>query len=261
MIDGIIMNYFKKIAALANKALKKMVFLAKERSDLIEVKILLLGLILTLLTGLYFFYLLFTDPDLYRVLSSTAIIHLMGGRALGIAACLSANISLFYTILYNFFLEVVIVLIAYGIVVLVMRNIIQPKMFHSAVRQAELTAQKEKTKIKKYGAIGLFLFVMFPFFMTGPVIGAIIGYLLNYRAVNNFLIVFSGTLTSIIIYALVGNNILEFIGRFVEVDLLKKWGSIVIGLLILIFLIYHLGTVKAFLDKEFDTDDSDYDGD
>ncbi len=238
-----------------------MVFLARERSDLIEVKILLIGLTLTLLTGLYFLYLLFSDPNLYRVLSSTAIIHLMGGRALGIAACLSANISLFYTIIYNFFLEVVIVLIAYGIVVLVMRNIIQPKMFHSAVRQAELTAQKEKTKIKKYGAIGLFLFVMFPFFMTGPVIGAIIGYLLNYRAINNFLIVFSGTLTSIIIYALVGNNVLEFIGRFVEVDLLKKWGSIVIGLLILIFLIYHLGTVKAFLDKEFATDDSDYDGD
>ena len=42
----------------------------------------------------------------------------------GILTCLSAGISLFYTILYNFFLEVVIVLIAYGIVVLVMRNII-----------------------------------------------------------------------------------------------------------------------------------------
>lgn len=255
------MTYFRKIISLANRALKKMVYLVRERSDLIEVRILLIGLILTLLTGLYFLYLLFADPRLYKVLSSTAVVHLMGGRALGIAACLSANISLFNTIAYNFFLEVVIVLIAYGMVVLVMRNIIQPKMFHSAVRQAELTAQKEKTKIKKYGAIGLFLFVMFPFFMTGPVIGAIIGYLLNYRAINNFLIVFSGTLTSIVIYALVGNNVLAFIGRFVEVELLKKWGSIVIGLLILVFLIYHLGTVKAFLDKEFDINDSDYNGD
>jgi uncharacterized membrane protein len=214
---------------------------------MIEVKILLSGLALTALTGICFLYLLFTDPGLYKVLSSTAITHIMGGRALGIVTCLSGGISLFYTILYNFFLEVVIVLIAYGIVVLVMRNIIQPKLFDSAVRQAELTAQRQKTKIKKYGSIGLFLFVMFPFFMTGPVIGAIIGYLLNYRAINNFLIIFSGTLTSIMIYALIGNKIINFINQYIHIDMLKKWGGIIIAVLIVVFLIYHLKTVKAFL--------------
>jgi len=211
------------------------------------VKILLIGLSLAALNGIYFLYLLFTDLALYKVLSSTAIIHIMGGRALGIATCLSGDISLFNTISYNFFLEVVIVLIAYGIVVLMMRNIIQPKLFGSAVRQAELTAQGQKTKIKKYGSIGLFLFVMFPFFMTGPLIGTIIGYLLHYRAINNFLIVFSGTLTSIMIYAFIGNNIIDFINQYIHIDVLKKWSGIVIAVLIIIFLIYHLKTVKAFL--------------
>lgn len=242
------MIYARKILALTKRGMSKMMFLIRERFDLIEVKILSIGLLLTALTGVYFLYLIFTDPGMYHVMSSTAVLHLMGGRAVGIATCLAAGISIFYTILYNFYLEIVIVLVAYGIIVLIMRNVIQPKIFHSAVRQAELTAQREKTKIKRYGAIGLFLFVMFPFFMTGPVVGAIIGYLLNYRAINNFLIVFSGTLTSIVIYALVGNGVLDFIGRYVEIDLLKKWGSIVVGLGILVFLIYHLKTVKAFLD-------------
>ena len=239
---------FNRLFLLCNKGLKKLAYLIREHLNMIEVKILLLGLVLTTLTGFYFLYLLFTDPGLYKVLSSTAIIHLLGGRGLGIVTCLSAGISLFYTISYNFFLEVVIVLIAYGIVVLVMRNIIQPKLFDSAVRKAELTAQSQKTKIKKYGSIGLFLFVMFPFFMTGPVIGAIIGYLLNYRAINNFLIVFSGTLTSIMIYALIGNNIINFINQYIDIDVLKKWGGIIIAVLIVVFLIYHLKTVKAFLD-------------
>jgi uncharacterized membrane protein len=220
------MIIFNRLFSLCNKGLKKLAYLIRERLNMIEVKILFLGLVLTALTGIYFLYLLFTDPGLYKVLSSTAIIHIMGGRALGILTCLSAGISLFYTILYNFFLEVAIVLIAYGIVVLVMRNIIQPKLFDSAVRKAELTAQSQKTKIKKYGSIGLsiglFLFVMFPFFMTGPVIGAIIGYLLNYRAINNFLIVFSGTLASIMIYALIGNNIINFINQFIHIDVLKN---------------------------------------
>ena len=244
------MKYFKKIYALCFKGLKKIIFLIRERFDLIEVKILSIGLVLAAIAGLYLAYLLFADPGLYRVLSSTAIIHIMGGRALGVATCLSAGLSMFYTIFYNFFLEMVIVLITYGVVVLFMRNVIQPKLFRSTVRQAELTAQQQKTKIKKYGAVGLFFFVMFPFFMTGPVIGSIIGYLLNYRAVNNFLIVFSGTLTSIVTYALVGNNIIRFINQYVEVELVKKWGSIIIGILILVFIIYHIKTVKAFLDSQ-----------
>ncbi len=244
------MIYVRKIVALVRRGASKMIYLISERFDLIEVKILSIGLLLTALTGVYFLYLLFTDPGLYRVMSSTAVVHLMGGRAVGIATCLAAGISIFYTILYNFYLEIVIVLVAYGIIVLIMRNVIQPKLFHSAVRQAELTAQREKTKIKRYGAIGLFLFVMFPFFMTGPVVGAIIGYLLNYRAINNFLIVFSGTLTSIVVYALVGNGILDFIGQYVEIDLIKKWGGIIVGVGIVVFLVYHLKTVKAFLDGQ-----------
>lgn len=244
------MIYLKKIFALLKRGVKKMVFLILERFDLIEVKILSIGLGLSALTGLYLLYLIFTDRGLYGVLSSTAIVHLMGGRALGIARCLSAGIPLFYTILYNFYLEIVIVLVAYGVIVLIMRNVIQPKLFKSAVRQAELTAQGQKTKIKKYGAIGLFLFVMFPFFMTGPLIGSIIGYLLNYRAVNNFLIVFSGTLASIVVYALVGNGVLAFINQYIDIGLLKQWGGIVVAVLILVFLIYHFKTVKAFLDSE-----------
>jgi len=242
----------KELFNLGNDGFKKIIFLIRKRFDLIEVKILLTGLIIAFLIGLYLFYLLFTNLNLYRVLSSTVIIHVMGGRALGIATCLSADISLFYTISYNFILEVVIVLITYGLFVLVMRNVIQPKLFRSAVRQAELTAQNQKTRIKKYGAIGLFVFVMFPFFMTGPVIGAIIGYLLNYKAINNFLIVFGGTLSSILLYAFIGDNILKIINQYIHIDLVKKWGAIIAGIFIIIFLIYHLKSVKAYLSDEND---------
>jgi len=30
----------------------------------------------------------------------------------------------------------------------------------------------------------------------------------------------------------------------------KKWGAIIAGFLIVIFLIYHIGTVKAYIDRE-----------
>lgn len=245
-------NILKNLYSLFARGFDKGIYLIRERLYMIEVKILMIGIGLAALNGLYFIYLLFADPRLYHVLSSTALLHIMGGRALGIVTCLSSGISIFYTIFYNIFLEIVIVLIAYGIVVLVMRNIIQPRIFDRAVRHAELTAQTQKTKIKKFGAVGLFLFVMFPFFMTGPVIGVIIGYLLNYRAIYNFLIVFSGTLTSIIIYTYTGNKLVEQINNYVQLDVLKKWAGIIIVILILIFLIYHFKSVKAFLYNDDD---------
>ena len=93
---------------------------------------------------------------------------------------------------------------------------------------------------------------MLPFFMTGPVIGSIIGYLLHYRAINNFLIVFSGTLSSIVIYALIGSGIVNRINQYEHIDLVKKWGAIAVGILIVLFVIYHIRTVKAYIDSEID---------
>jgi len=50
------------------------------------------------------------------------------------------------------------------------------------------------------------------------------------------------------IYALIGNNIINFINQYIQIDVLRKWGGIIIAVLIVVFLIYHLKTVKAFLN-------------
>ena len=244
------MIYCRKIFFWIGKGFGKLVSLVRDRFDLIEVKILCIGLVMSFFICAYLAYLFFTNTALYKTLLSAAIVHVMGGRALGIAVCLSSGIAVFYNILYNFILEVVIVFVAYGVIVLIMRNIIQAKLFHTAARQAELAAQNQKTNIKKYGAVGLFFFVMLPFFMTGPVVGSIIGYLLNYKPINNFLIVFSGTLSSIVVYALIGNNLLRRINQYIQIDTLRAWVTVVVGILILVFFIYHLKTIKAYLNGE-----------
>jgi hypothetical protein len=69
------------------------------------------------------------------------------------------------------------------------------------------------------------------------------------------LIVFSGTLTSILIYAHIGNNIINYIDQYIPIDVLKKWGGIIIVVLIVVFFIYHLKTVMAFL--YYDDDDEE----
>lgn len=237
-----------QLMTITHMGSKKLILLLREQISLIEVKILLTGLILAIGLGVYLGYLFFADFNSYKIMSSAAMLNIMGGRSLGIAVCLSANISPAVTMSYNFFLETMTVLITYSIFVLIMRDVIQPKLFKHAVRQAELAAERQKTRIKRYGAIGLFLFVIFPFFMTGPVIGALIGYLLNYRPAVNFLIVLCATLTSIVFYTLMGNQAIQYIEQFFNIDLLKKWTAIISLALIVIFLIYHMKTIKKYLN-------------
>jgi uncharacterized membrane protein len=243
------MRNLARLGALVADLVRRTGTVIVTRFDLVEVKILSLGLLVAALLGLGLLYLAFADPRLYRILSSTAVLHVMGGRALGVTTCLSAGLSVGSTIAYNFLVEVVIVFIAYGVVVLIMRNVIQPKLLKATVRQAELTAQRQRTTVKRFGAVGLFLFVMFPFVMTGPVIGAIIGYLLNYRPASNFAIVLSGTLTAIVVYALLGQNLLALIGRVVDLEQVQLWGGLAIAAVVVAVLAYHIGTVRRILEE------------
>lgn len=57
---------------------------------------------------------------------------------------------------------------------------------------------KYKDFFDKYGKYGLFLFVWFPFWMTGPVIGAIIGFLIGIKHYTTIMIVLSGTFLAIV---------------------------------------------------------------
>jgi uncharacterized membrane protein YdjX (TVP38/TMEM64 family) len=66
----------------------------------------------------------------------------------------------------------------------------------------ERRARKHKEKIEKYGWIGLFLFVMTPLPVTGPVIGSIIGSLVKMKLLKNFSAVLLGTLGAIIAWTL-----------------------------------------------------------
>ena len=50
---------FSRLSSLFNKSLKKLAYLIRERMNMIEVKILVIGLVLMVLTGIYLLYLLF----------------------------------------------------------------------------------------------------------------------------------------------------------------------------------------------------------
>ncbi len=66
------------------------------------------------------------------------------------------------------------------------------------MHRIEEAAETNEAKIHRYGIPGLLLFVCIPFWMTGPVVGSVIGFFLGLRPwVNMFVVLFGTTIASL----------------------------------------------------------------
>lgn len=155
-----------------------------------------MSLLLVVVIGYY----AIVDTEMSTTLGLVFIAHTFGGRAAGIGLCILNGLNFFVTIFYNFYLEVFIVFFTYSLFVLSITNHIKLRGVKLFALRLERKARTHKGKIANYGWIGLFLFVMAPLPVTGPVIGAIIGYLLKFKIWRNFSATFLGTLAAIILW-------------------------------------------------------------
>jgi len=141
-------------------------------------------------------------PEKVKTFGLVLVVHTFGGRAAGIGLCILNGVNHFWTIAYNFYLEVLIVCFTYSISVLSINNYIKLRVIRYYVLRLERKARKYRDKIERYGWLGLLLFVMTPLPVTGPVVGSIIGYLLKFRVSKNFSATFLGTLAAIVLWTL-----------------------------------------------------------
>ncbi|MEA3547285.1 MAG: small multi-drug export protein [Thermodesulfobacteriota bacterium] len=165
-----------------------------------EGKIFLVANLMSLLLIGVIGYFAINNLELTKALGLVFIAHTLGGRAAGIGLCFVNEFSLFWTIFYNFYLEVVIVSWTYSLFVLSAHNYIQLRVVRFYSIKLERKARIHKDIIAKYGWFGVFLFVMTPLPVTGPVVGSIIGYLLKFRILSNFSATFLGTLAAIVVW-------------------------------------------------------------
>jgi uncharacterized membrane protein len=166
----------------------------------IEGKILFTGLFLSLVLLLVIGYFAAVDIEIAKTLVLAFFAHSFGGRAAGIGLCIMNNFDATATIGYNFYLEVLIVCFTYSMFVLTVTNYVQVIWLRGMMEKITRSALEQKDKIEAYGWIGIFLFVMAPLPMTGPVVGSIIGYMIRVPLVKNLAATFGGTLAAIIVW-------------------------------------------------------------
>jgi len=94
------------------------------------------------------------------------------------------------------------VLVFYPLFVLSWNKLIDLGRFGPYLARLHASAARQQGWVRRFGTAGLFLFVFLPFWMTGPVVGAIIGFLLGLRARVNLGVVLIASYLAIGLWAL-----------------------------------------------------------
>jgi uncharacterized membrane protein len=199
-----------------------------------EGKILLVGL---LFLGFYFILLLFCalffQNHLQEILSITAT-NVIFGRMAGLSIGVSAQMDTAFLVALNLFIESTMVLILYPLFVLSWKKLdfLSYPPLSQYLERSKNNAHKYEPLIKRYGVIGLILFVLTPFAMTGPVAGSFVGFLIGLRHRVTLAVVIVSTFIAILLWIYLIKNFEEMlvaysdmlmIGVFVIVTVLFLW--------------------------------------
>jgi uncharacterized membrane protein len=210
-------------------------FISSQAGKIFLAGILLLILYIGGIGGIY----LYSSEDANNLLIMT-FSNLFFGRAVGISFGFTAHFSDITIMLINMFIEFLTVMLIYPLFVLSWENSLDIKMFRTFFIKVKQQRIKYKDLFDKYGKYGLFLFVWFPFWMTGPVVGALIGYMIGIKHYTTMFVVLTGTFLATAIWTYFLKELIGLLNY-----LTSYAGYILLGTFIVVALVLMLKKVKG----------------
>lgn len=145
-------------------------------------------------------------PDLTLAFAAVTGLNILIGRAAGMSIGYASGLTHAQVIPLNMLLETIQVLVIYPLFVLSIQNLLDLPRLRTVVSRMRITAEANRGTVHKFGIVGLFVFVFIPFWLTGPVAGSVIGFLIGLRPWVNVGIVLSATYVAIGVWALLLNE-------------------------------------------------------
>lgn len=178
------------------------VLLATVEGRLLLVALLLTGALVAALAVSWWFV-----PD--RTLTYIAMtgLNLVIGRAAGMSLGYASGLGHAEVIPWNVIVETLQVLVVYPLFALGWKHLLDTSRWAAAMSRLQAAAEEQRGAIQRFGIAGLFVFVFTPFWMTGPVVGAIIGLLIGLRTRTNLAVVLTATYIAIVVWALLLNEL------------------------------------------------------
>lgn len=148
---------------------------------------------------------LFPDSVLpYAIMTG---LNLIIGREAGMSFGYANGFDHAHVVPLNILIETIQVLVIYPLFVLSTRQLIKLRTLQPFITRIHRAAESRGGMVRKFGIAGLFVFVFAPFWMTGPVVGAIIGFLIGLRPWVNLAVVLMATYVAIGVWALLLNEL------------------------------------------------------
>jgi len=209
-----------------------------------EGQLLLLGL---LLLGCFLIFLVLCTlffPDYLQQLLSITATNVIFGRMAGLSIGVASQMDTTLLVGLNFFIESVMVLILYPLFVLSWKklDLVSYPPLRQFLAKSKKNAHTYEPLIKRYGVIGLILFVLTPFAMTGPVVGSFVGFLIGFRHEVTLFVVLFSTFIAIIIWIYLIKNFEKVLIAYNDI--------LMTGFLIAAFVMFLWYLIKRYLKKD-----------
>jgi uncharacterized membrane protein len=153
-------------------------------------------------------------PELTLIFTAMTGLNWLIGRAAGMSFGYASNLSHATVIPANMVIETIQVLLVYPLFVLSVENLLDLPRLRPIFAKLRATAEARRGAVSNFGVAGLFIFVFMPFWMTGPAVGSIIGFLIGIRPWVNIAIVLSSTYVAICLWGLLLNELNKWASAF-----------------------------------------------
>lgn len=167
-----------------------------------EGSILLMGISLFLLFLAFISIGYIISPRTSNSLVMITVTNIIFGRAAGMSLGYAMGFGHTLVVPLNMFIESTLVFIFYPLFVLSWRHMVISKRLGNYMKKIKRSAEKHELLIRRFGIVGLFAFVWFPFSMTGPMVGCVLGYIMGLPTRLNLGIVIISTCIAILSWAL-----------------------------------------------------------
>lgn len=161
--------------------------------------------------------------------------HVVGGRFAGILLGHNKGLAPWLVITASLTIEAILTMHFFPLFVLSYRKLIIIDRLKESMARAQNYAERHQKKILKFGVPGLLLFVWFPFWMTGPLVGSIIGFLIGLRPWVNMAVVIIGTGLATVSWSLLVKQLEAWLASFGEYV-----PMLVVGVVLLIAISIHI---------------------
>jgi uncharacterized membrane protein len=195
-----------------------------------EGRILLLGFAIAIVGLIVMGLVAFWSPQTSRMIGAMTFSNIIFGRAVSMSIGYAGGYGHALVVSVNIWVETVLVLLFYPVFVFSVCKLVEFPKLKRLLDHTHAAAERHHEKVRRYGIIGLFAFVWFPFWMTGPVVGCAIGYLLGFPAWLTVSVVLAGT------YIAMGGWAYLLFGLHERAAVFGPWAPVlIVGLIMLIF--------------------------